>query len=142
MIDGLLLTPLKQISHPLGDVFHGLKSSENSFAGFGEAYFSTVNCGAIKGWKKHLRMTLNLVVIEGEIRFVLFDGRDGSATQGVFHEVRLSLNNYQRLTVPPGIWMAFQGIGTGKNILLNVASIEHDPQESTTVKIEEISYEW
>lgn len=142
MIEGVQLSPLKRISHPLGDVFHGMKSSDSSFSGFGEAYFSTVKYGAIKGWKKHLRMTLNLIVIMGEVRFVLFDNREESTTKGEFFEVHLSLENYQRLTIPPGIWVGFQGVSEGQNILLNVANLEHDPQESVTAKIEEISYAW
>ena len=96
-MDGVTLTPLKIISHPSGDVLHGIKSSEGSFTGFGEAYFSTVNQGDIKGWKKHSKMTLNLVVPKGEIQFVIFDDRDKSTTQGKFMSVSLSLQNYQRL---------------------------------------------
>ena len=72
-MDGVTLTPLKIIPHPSGDVLHGIKSSEASFAGFGEAYFSTINQGDIKGWKKHSKMTLNLVVPKGEIQFVIFE---------------------------------------------------------------------
>ena len=42
----------------------------------------------------------------------------------------LGENNYSRLTIPPNNWVAFQGIGMGKNMLLNIANIEHDPSES------------
>ena len=52
-MDGVVLTPLKQIKHPLGDLYHAMKKSDKDFSGFGEAYFSTVNQGCVKGWKKH-----------------------------------------------------------------------------------------
>lgn len=39
LIDGVLLTPLKQIAHPKGDVFHAMKCVDPGFEGFGEAYF-------------------------------------------------------------------------------------------------------
>ena len=42
-VEGVLLTPLKRIHHPKGDVFHGMKKSDAGFSGFGEAYFSTIN---------------------------------------------------------------------------------------------------
>ena len=71
-MDGVTLTPLKQITHPKGDIFHAMKASDDGFSGFGEAYFSTVNQGEVKGWKKHTEMTLNLVVVIGEIEFVVF----------------------------------------------------------------------
>ena len=60
--DGVLLTPLKIIEREQGNVMHALKNSDAGFDGFGEAYFTFVNNGVIKGWKKHREMTLNLIV--------------------------------------------------------------------------------
>lgn len=39
MIEGVLITPLKKIYHPKGDIFHALKNMEVGYEGFGEAYF-------------------------------------------------------------------------------------------------------
>lgn len=142
MIDGLTITPLKKIKHEKGDVYHALKCSEESFTQFGEAYFSTVQSGVVKGWKKHTEMKMNLVVPVGSIRFVLFDDRPESSTNGVFYEITLSHDNYCRMTVAPGIWMAFQGQGHELNLLLNIASIEHSPVEAKTAVLESISYNW
>ena len=75
ILDGVILTPLKKIGHPKGDVFHAMKSSDEGFCGFGEAYFSVVSHNAIKAWKRHHEMTLNLVVPVGKIRFVLFESK-------------------------------------------------------------------
>lgn len=133
LISGVELTPLKIIKNPSGDVFHALKSNETSFKGFGEAYFSTVNKGVAKGWKKHSRMTLNLIVPAGSIQFVLFDDRPESITYKTLQEIELSIDNYQRMTVPPGIWMAFKGTGENRNILLNIADIPHDPSETESL---------
>ncbi len=141
-LEGVFLTPLKVIKNPKGDLFHALKASEASFQSFGEAYFSSVVQNEIKGWKKHNEMKLNLVVISGEIQFVLYDERPNSRSKNKYFEVRLSLENYQRLTVPPGIWLAFKGISSNKNLLLNLASIEHDPKEASNKALEEIKYEW
>lgn len=74
-------------------------------------------------------MTLNLIVPVGKIRFVIHDDRAESATLGQTMEVEIGPDNYQRLTVPPGVWMAFEGIGEGLNLLLNLADLEHDPEE-------------
>ena len=133
-MDGVTLTPLKQITHPKGDIFHAMKASDDGFSGFGEAYFSTVNQGEVKGWKKHTEMTLNLVVVIGEIEFVVYD--DNS-----FYSVKLSKNNYQRLTVEPGLWLAFRGLDN-ENMLLNLASIEHDPNESESMSLDSFNYNW
>jgi dTDP-4-dehydrorhamnose 3,5-epimerase len=141
-IDGVVITVLKTIIHPKGNVLHAIKKSDPGFAGFGEAYFSTVNHGEIKGWKKHLRMTLNLVVPVGDIRFVMYDDRETSVSKGNYAEIILSPHNYLRLTVPPGIWVAFQGIGNDLNLLLNLANLEHDPAESENRALESIAYAW
>jgi dTDP-4-dehydrorhamnose 3,5-epimerase len=128
-IDGCKLTPLRIIPGEKGDVMHALRCTDEGFSAFGEAYFSSVKKGETKGWKRHRRMTLNLVVPVGSIRFHLYDDRPESPTRGQSGEVELSIENYQRLTVPPGIWLAFEGKNPGLNLLLNIADLPHDPTE-------------
>ncbi len=140
MIKEVVITKLDIIETLGGSVMHAMKKSSAGYAGFGEAYFSKVDRGAIKAWKRHKKMTLNLVVPVGEIRFVLFDDREVSNTQ--FQEIIISKNNYCRLTVPPMIWMGFQGLSDGDSMLLNIADIEHDPNEVDRKEIEKINYNW
>lgn len=135
-MDGVILTPLKQIHNHKGNIYHAMKKSDNGYCGFGEAYFSTVYKDDIKGWKQHTKMTLNLVVPVGCIEFVLYDENSKE-----FFSVKLSKNNYQRLTVKPGLWLAFRG-DDENSMLLNLASIEHDPDESINLELSEINYEW
>ena len=135
-MDGVNLTPLKQIHNPKGDIFHAMKKSDVGFNGFGEAYFSTINQDDIKGWKKHTQMTLNLVVPVGEIEFVVYDEN----VKGFF-SVKLSQNNYQRLTIKAGLWLAFRGCYE-HNMLLNLASIEHNPTEAFNIDLNKIEYKW
>ncbi len=135
-MDGVILTPLKQIHNPRGDIFHAMKKSDAGFDGFGEAYFSTIHKNDIKGWKKHTKMTLNLVVAVGEIEFVVYND-----AKNEFFSVKLSQNNYQRLTVSANLWMAFKGLEES-NMLLNLASIEHDPNEAQNIELNEVLYEW
>ena len=141
-IEDVILTPLKRIRHPKGDVFHGIKKSDEGFTDFGEAYFSTINGGDIKGWNRHTRMTLNLVVPVGGVAFVLYDDRENSPSKGSFFKVELSPDNYKRLTVPPYLWMAFKGKSNEMNLLLNVADMEHDPDEIERLDIDQIDYDW
>ena len=133
-MDGIILTPLQKIHHPKGDLFHAMKASDVGYEGFGEAYFSNVLQDEIKGWKQHTEMTLNLIVAIGEIRFVIYDGR-------TFVSVTLSINNYQRLSISPGLWVAFKGL-RASNMLLNLASIEHMPSESNNIPLDGFAYDW
>jgi dTDP-4-dehydrorhamnose 3,5-epimerase len=142
-IKGVMVTPEKQINHPQGNIFHVIKKSSKGFAGFGEAYFSTVLRGETKVWKKHTSMTLNFVVPVGEIRIVVFDDRKESPTKGNFLDITLGPKNYRRLTIPPGLWVAFSGGGSGLNLLLNIADIEHDPDETERKEnLSDIEYTW
>ncbi len=140
MIKDVLITKLDVIDTPGGNVMHGMKETSIGYSGFGEAYFSQVNESAIKAWKRHKNMTLNLVVPVGKIKFVLFDDRDESNIR--FQEVIISRDNYCRLTVPPMVWMGFQGLSSEESMLLNIANIEHDPGEVDRLEIDKINYDW
>lgn len=140
MIAGVLLTPLRVVDNPKGNIYHGIKASSPGYTGFGEAYFSAVNTGCVKGWKRHNKLTLNIVVPVGGIRFTLFDDRTDSESCGDYLNVCLGPDqNYSRLTVPPGIWLAFMGLGK-YNLLMNIISKEHNPTESDILPLEAITY--
>jgi len=139
MIKDVLITKLDVMEAPGGGVMHAMKETSIGYGGFGEAYFSQIDSGAIKAWKRHREMTLNLIVPLGKIKFVLFDDRDNRPK---FQEVIISKSNYCRLTVPPMVWMGFQGLSENKSILLNIANIEHNIDEVDRKEIEKIQYEW
>jgi dTDP-4-dehydrorhamnose 3,5-epimerase len=144
MIDGVIVTPLRQFFDERGKVMHMLREDSPVFSRFGEIYFSCVNPGIVKAWHLHLEMTLNYAVIHGEIKFVLYDDRPESPTKGVFQELYMSPENYILVTVPPMIWNGFKGIGTKSAIVANCATLPHradeiirkDPFDA------EIPYEW
>ncbi len=132
---GVSISPLKIITNSKGDILHGMKKSDPGYSSFGEAYFSTLNFGEIKGWTKHEKMILNLIVPNGKVLFVIFNNSS-------FYEVTLSRENYHRLTLQPGLWFAFKGIAKKTSLILNIASIEHDQNEMKKLNLEDISYKW
>lgn len=134
-MDGVKLNSLKIIDNSKGDIFHVIKSSSDGFSKFGEAYFSEIKFNKIKGWKMHKKMVLNLIVLVGKVKFVVYDGES-------FFTTTLSKNNYNRLTIDPNLWVAFKGLSKKSNLILNVASIEHDPTESINKELFEIKYDW
>src|SRR3990170_8821786 len=103
MIDGVVITPLKQIPDERGKIMHMLRSDDPDFERFGEIYFSMVYPGAIKAWHLHTRMTLNYVVIVGMIKLVLYDSRPDCSTRGQIQEIFLGESNYIRVKIPPRI---------------------------------------
>ena len=129
MIDGVIVTPLRQIVDERGKVMHMLRRDSTVFQDFGEIYFSTINPGAIKAWHIHKIMTLNYAVPYGLIKFVLYDGRDNSPTKGNIQEFFLGPENYSLVTVPPLVWNGFKGLGTSPAVVANCATIPHAPAE-------------
>jgi dTDP-4-dehydrorhamnose 3,5-epimerase len=141
-IAGIGLTKLAIIPNPDGDVLHAIRADSPGFRDFGEAYFSTVGRGRVKAWKRHRSMTLNIIVPVGEIRFVIHDDRPDSPSNGLTEAIDLSRRHYFRLTVPPGLWTGFMGLGEGISLLLNVTDIPHDPLEVDRRAAETIAFVW
>lgn len=136
-LDQILVTPLARIPTSGGDVMHAMKQTDIGFTGFGEAYFSWVTKGVVKGWKRHTRMTMNLVVPVGSVRFV-FTTDESEITRAVL----LGEEQYARISVPPGFWFGFQGLGVTQSLVLNIASIQHDPLEAERRALSDIDYNW
>ena len=144
MIDGLLKTPLKQIEDTRGKVMHVLKSTDMHFVSFGEAYFSWIYPKAIKAWSKHLRMKMNYAVPVGSIKIVIFDDREHSSTKGTIAEYIIGEYDYSLLTIPHGVWYGFKAIGSESALILNCATITHDPEEIVRLDFDDkrIPYIW
>ena len=120
-----------------GSVMHGLKKSDSSFNDFGEVYFSNIKYESIKAWKRHLRMTMNLIVPVGKVKFVFYD-----EDQDIFEEHIIGKNDYYRITVFPKIWFGFKGLDKYENLVMNFANIEHDPDEAEKRNIKYFNYSW
>ena len=104
------------------------RKNDSTFCGFGEAYFSTIQKDKVKGWKRHHRMTCNIVVPVGKVKFVLY-------CQDSFEEYILSNEEYSRLTIQPLTWFAFKGL-SNSNLILNIADILHDDNEVDILPLE------
>ncbi|MEJ0084657.1 MAG: dTDP-4-dehydrorhamnose 3,5-epimerase family protein [Pseudomonadota bacterium] len=137
-IQGVLVTPLRQIVDERGAVLHMLRADSEGYAGFGECYFSQINVGIIKGWKRHLRQTQQLAVPSGRVRFVVCDLRDESPTRGTCVDVTLGRpDSYYRLTIPPQVWYGFACVGDQISLVVNCADMPHEAGESETRPLED-----
>ncbi|MDA9222172.1 hypothetical protein N9O82_04580 [Methylophilaceae bacterium] len=137
------MTDLARIYNSKGNIYHAIKKSSIGYNGFGEAYFSEINPGVVKGWKRHSSATMNFIVPVGKIKFVIYDNRLKSFENNIFDEIILGgSNNYRRLTIPPNLWVAFVSISQTTSLLLNVSNEEHDPHEAENIDLKQINYNW
>lgn len=129
MIEGVIVTPLKQFFDERGKVMHMLREDSSIFSRFGEIYFSWTYPGVVKAWHLHTQMTLNYAAVHGHIKCVLYDDRPESRTNGEVNEFFMSPENYFLLTVPPMVWNGWKGIGTTEAIMANCATLPHNSKE-------------
>ena len=128
-IAGVVIRPLQIISDDRGAVLHMLRADAPHFARFGEIYFSVVNPGAVRAWRRHRTTVANIAVPAGKVRVVLYDDRVDSATRGAVVAVETGRDAYSLITIPAGIWSGFLGLGSEPSVVANCATAPHDPAE-------------
>lgn len=129
------LNPLDRIETDGGEVLKAMRADEHGAVSIAEAYFSRVDPWAIRAWKLHTQMTVNVVVPHGHIRFVVLDDDDFVVFDlGPDHA-------YARLTVHPDTWFGFQGGRVG-GLVLNLADVLHRPDEGRGREVDAFDYEW
>ena len=144
MIEGVQVIPLRRIPDERGTIFHMLKCTDPHFQQFGEVYFSTAYQGVIKGWHRHVEMTLNYACIFGRVKLVLYDDRAGSATRGEIVEIFLGPDQYSLVVIPPQVWNGYKGMTDPFAIVANCCTHAHDPARSTRLDPfdRSIPYDW
>ena len=144
MIDGVKVTPLKQILDERGKIMHMMRSDAPDFEKFVEIYFSFVHSGVIKGWHIHRKMVLNYAVPVGKVKVVLYDDREESSTRGEIMEIFTGPENYQLIRIPPHVWNGTKGMAEGTSIIANCATLPHDPGEIERLDPfdKNIPYDW
>ena len=144
-IDGVVITELRQITDARGALLHMIRADSAEFEGFGECYFSEVQPGAVKAWKRHRVQIQNFAVPSGRIRLVVFDDREGASTKGQLMALELGRpDRYHRVRIPAGVWYGFTAISAGPALLVNCPDIPHDPHEGKSIPHDDptIPYRW
>ncbi len=144
-IEGVLIQPLKRIVDERGSVMHMLRSDCSWFTKFGEIYFSAVNPGVVKAWKRHKKMTQHFAVPLAKIRLVLLDDRKTVNSKLLLEEFELGQpDKYCLFRIPPMIWYGFQGISECPALIANCTDMVHNPEETENKEISDkkFPYEW
>lgn len=144
MIEGVVIQELKQIVDERGKVMHMFRCDSPLFTKFGEIYFSVVNSGVVKAWKRHLKMTQHFAVPVGKIRLVLYDNRENASSFRKLEVLEIGDNNYCLVRIPPLIWYGFKGISLVPALIANCIDMPHDPDEVERLDMlnKKISYDW
>lgn len=146
MIEGVKTKKLKVIPDERGRLAEMLRSDEDIFIKFGQCYFTTTYPGVIKAWHYHKIQTDNFVVITGMFKVVLYDDRQGSATEGEVNEFFLGDHNPVLLQIPPGVYHGWKCIGEHEGFVVNISTECYNYDEPDEYRLpfdtEKIPYDW
>ncbi len=144
VIEGVVIRPLRKIPDERGTIMHGVRK-DNILNEFGEVYFKKLYFGVVNGWHVHEELILNYICVLGMIKLVLYDMRKDSKTNGQLQEIFMGEDNYCLVHIPPGIANGSKGMTSPYSMMVNVASLPHDPK-AKYVRIDphsgEIPYQW
>lgn len=90
------------------------------------SYVFTIRPGAIKGWGMHKLHEDRYAMLFGELEVVLYDGREGSPTQGLVAKVVLAEHRRRVMNIPAGIWHADRNIGARDAVVVNFPTMPYD----------------
>lgn len=123
MIKGVKKIKLTKITNEQGSVKHMVKLSDEFFSSFGEIYFSEINPGIIKGWNKRIKATRHYAVISGEIKLILYNGKNKQ-------EFIIGNNDYSLIIIPPNVWSSFKCISKEKAIIADFTDFPYNDNDS------------
>ncbi|MFC1585337.1 dTDP-4-dehydrorhamnose 3,5-epimerase [Fibrobacterota bacterium] len=137
------VTPLKQYHDEKGGVLHMLRADSPLFRRFGEVYFSIINPGIVKGWKRHSRMMQHFACPEGRVKLVFFDNRDGKNSSDALTVEEIGRpDRYNLIQVPPMVWYSFKCVSLTASLLANCTDLPHTPEESEEAALDSDWIPW
>jgi dTDP-4-dehydrorhamnose 3,5-epimerase len=92
-------------------------------------YSFTIRPGWVKGWGLHKLHDDRYVILQGEVRVVLYDLRPESPTCGQVSSVVLSEHGTRLLTIPKNVWHADHNIGSRDAVVVNFPTTAYDHAE-------------
>jgi dTDP-4-dehydrorhamnose 3,5-epimerase len=146
-IDGVSLFEIKNVlgTHSrLTEMFRPEWDPSNSPVA--HVYQVVLHPGNSPDWNCHQKMIDRLFFGSGQVKLVLFDGRESSVTFGRINEFHLGEARPGLVTIPPGVWHALQCRGTASALVVNLGSIAYQYDDPDHYRLPpetpEIPYKW
>ncbi len=146
MIDGVKTKKLRVIPDERGMLMEMLRSDDDLFIKFGQLYMTTAYPGVVKGWHYHKKQYDHFVVVNGMMKVVLYDSREGSPTHGEVNEFFMGQQNPILLQIPPLVFHGFKCISEEMAIVVNAPTEMYDYKEPDEFRVHphdnDIPYDW
>lgn len=146
MIEGVKTKSLKVIPDERGFLMEMLRNDDEVFESFGQTYLTTCYPHVVKGWHYHRVQTDHFVCVKGMAKVVLYDGREGSATNGEVNEFFMGKLNPILLKIPPLVMHGFKAVGDESAYIVNCPTEVYNYDEPDEFRLpydtDEIPYDW
>lgn len=146
MIEGAVVKQLRVIPDERGFLMEMLRNDDPVFERFGQAYITACYPGVVKGWHFHRKQTDHFVCVGGMAKVVLYDSREGSATNGQVQEFFMGERSPILLKIPPLVMHGFKAIGNQTAMIINFPTELFNYQEPDEFRVPwdspEIPYDW
>ena len=120
MIDGVRTKLLRVIPDEGGRIMEVLRVDDDLFSKFGQVYITTTYPQVVKAWHYHKVQTDHICAVQGMIKLVLYDPREGSPTQGEINEFFIGVHNPLLVQVPKRIYHGWKCISEEEAVIINV----------------------
>lgn len=146
MIDGIIIKELRLQADERGYLMEILRNDDRAFKGFGQVYVSSAFPGIVKAWHAHRKQTDNMCCLRGNVKFGLYDGREGSPTFGQTQAVVMGEFKPLLLQIPPEVWHGYVPLGGEPAVVLNIPTEAYNAQEPDELRRDpfdpEIPFQW
>jgi dTDP-4-dehydrorhamnose 3,5-epimerase len=146
MIDSVKVKTLKVIPDERGRLMEILRRDDELFGAFGQVYVTTTLPGVVKAWHKHEKQTDNVACVAGMIKLALYDGREGSPSQGEISQFYLGVHRPILVQIPAGVWHGWMCVGPEEAVIVNVPTEPYDREHPDEQRLDphdsRIPYEW
>jgi dTDP-4-dehydrorhamnose 3,5-epimerase len=146
MINGVKIKNLKVIPDERGRLMELLRSDDELFLKFGQAYMTTAYPGVVKAWHYHKKQVDNFVVIKGMMKIVLYDSRKDSPTFGEINEFFFGEHKPAILQIPAFVYHGFKCISEVEAMVINIPTEIYNYKEPDEYRLPahgtDIPYDW
>lgn len=146
MIEGVKIKKLKVIPDERGRLMEILRADDEVFEKFGQVYMTTTYPGVVKGWHFHKVQSDNVACMQGMIKLVLYDQREGSPTFNDITELYLGVHNSILVHIPPEVCHGWMCVSCEEAIIINIPTEPYDYEHPDESRIDphdnEIPYDW
>ena len=146
MIHGVKTKALRVVPDERGRLMEILRADDEMFVKFGQVYVTTTYPQVVKAWHYHKTQTDHIAVVQGMIKFVLYDGREDSPTRGETNEFFIGVHNPLLIQVPKEIYHGWKCISEEEAIVINIPTETFAYQSPDEYRLpphgRDIPYDW